>query len=97
MTNYSSQKLLYNTKFSIYASAYVNDNVEMRMEELKYFNIEGIHTFVFEIEKAKKEAMDGEKLNEKNEKNADDILNNVGLKLAERTFEQKLKQNGGNV
>jgi hypothetical protein len=44
-----------------------------------------------EIEKAKKEAMDGEKLNEKNEKNADDILNNVGLKLAERTFEQKLK------
>ena len=54
MTNYSSQKLLYNTKFSIYASAYVNDNVEMRMEELKYFNIEGIHTFVFEIEKAKK-------------------------------------------
>jgi hypothetical protein len=40
-----------------------------------------------EIEKAKKEAIDGEKLNENNEKNADDILNNVGLKLAERTFE----------
>ena len=57
MTNYSSQKLLYNTKFSIYASAYVNDNVEMRMEELKYFNIEGIHTFIFEIEKAKKQAL----------------------------------------
>jgi len=40
--------------------------------------------------------MDGEKLNEKNEKNADDILNNVGLKLAEKNFEQKLKQNGVN-
>ena len=54
LTNYSTQKRLYDTKFSVYASAYLNDDVVLKMKELNFFNIEGIHTFVFEIEKVKK-------------------------------------------